>query len=346
MKKKILALFLNYTGILWFQLFWMRIFGSKKLRILCYHRVMDIDPERFELDDDLVDAKVSDFERQMRFISRHFNAISFEMLIKYKKNGRLPKNSLIITFDDGYRDNYTETHPVLKKFGFPIAVFLTTGFIGAEELFWWDRLAYIIKKTTKKEVCFSLNGEIYRYGFSTPEERLLVIMKINTLIKKLEIKEIEGILDQMEDSLNVSIDSSFSRGLILSWDDIRKMSENNVEFGSHSVHHQLLTILSSEEVKDEIAHSKRDLEQMLSKPSIVFAYPYGLYNSNCLTALKETGIEFSCSYKNSGINSIKDLQEHPYELKRMSVDYNENMKMFKARLCFPRLMSLTIKKGR
>lgn len=334
MKKKILAYFLYYSGTCWLKLLWIRVFGSRKLRILAYHRVIDIDPENFYFADDVVDATTSDFDKQMRFVSRYFNVITFSDLAEYQNKGRFPKNILIITFDDGYRDNYTNAYPILRRYGLPATIFLATGYIETNNLFWWDRLAYIIKKTTKKEVAISINGQNYKNELSTYGERLQAIMDITSLLKKVRNDEIEDTLIQLESSLSVTVNSSIAKDLMLSWDDIKKMSQNGIEFGAHTEWHPILTNLSLDEVKNEILSSKKEIERRISKGVKVFAHPSGLYNDNCLIALKEIGIKFGFSY----LKGLSDLYKHPYELSRMSIDLNQGMAMFKARLCFPRLM--------
>lgn len=339
MKKKILASILYYSGILWLKLLWTKIFGSRKLRILAYHRVMDIDPENFALAEDVVDATVSDFDRQMKFISRNFNVITFKELAECHKNGGLPKNSLIITFDDGYRDNYTNAFPILKKYNLLAAIFLATGYIGSDKLFWWDKLAYLIKKTSKEEVSISINGDVRRYNLSNREKRYYAIEDINNLLKKVSDDEKEGILKQLESSINVFIEPSVSKDIILSWDEVKEMSQNRIEFGAHTVNHKILPNLSLHDMKKEICSSREEIEKRIGKTVGVFAYPSGLYNDDCVDTLKEADFEFGCSY----ITGFDNLDHHPYELRRINIDFKQGMNMFKARLCFLKLMSLEIK---
>jgi peptidoglycan/xylan/chitin deacetylase (PgdA/CDA1 family) len=346
MKKKILTYILYYSGIFWLKFLWMKIFGSRKLRILCYHRVMDIDPKTFEFDEDLVDATVADFDRQMKFVSKHFNVITFKDLVEYRKKGKLPKNPLIITFDDGYRDNYTNAYPILKKYRLPATIFLTTDYIENKDIFWWDKVAYYIKKTPKKEINFSFNGEICKYDLSNQEKKLFAIKSINKAINKLlrssKNIEINHILKQLENSLDVKLPPSIIKEHILSWEDIKEMLQDGIEFGSHSVQHQILTNLSDERIEDEIVNSNRKIEQKISQSPIAFAYPTGLYNNNCLKILAKSQVKFGCAYNPTGINSIKFLQENPYKLKRINVDYDYNIIMFKVSLIFSMLRGIKV----
>ncbi len=336
MKKKILAFILYYSGLIWLKLLYMRIFGARNLRILCYHRVMDIDYRHFELDDEVVDAAVADFDRQMRFVARHFNVIGFKELEEYKRRGIFPKNSLIVTFDDGYKDFYTNAYPVLKRYKMPATIFLTTGHIGTNRLFWWDKLAFFIKNTPKKEISITHNGSTYKYDLSTYARRQQSLKILNRLMKKIRNEEKEAILRFIERSAGIKIDPAATKGLILSWEDIEMMFNDSIEFGAHSLTHPILPNLSPAKVEREIFLSKKKIEQQIEKPVIVFAYPSGAYNESCKELLKKAGFIFGCTYT-KGIN---DLKTDSYELKRIGIDYTMKMQLLKAHLAFPKLMGL------
>ncbi|MBI1888942.1 MAG: polysaccharide deacetylase family protein [Candidatus Spechtbacteria bacterium] len=73
-----------------------------------------------------------EFERQMEYLHKHdYSVISLSGLIeRLQQGGRNLKKCVVLTFDDGYRDNYANAYPVLKKYGFPATIFVATGFIG------------------------------------------------------------------------------------------------------------------------------------------------------------------------------------------------------------------------
>ena len=125
------------------------------LRILAYHRVLDDDESSFPFDEEVISATTDDFCRQMKFARDNFEIISFRDLEICEQQGRpWPKRALIITFDDGYRDNYTNAFPILREFGLTATIFLTAGHIGLRELFWWDLVAYCIKHSTHPRLSY------------------------------------------------------------------------------------------------------------------------------------------------------------------------------------------------
>jgi peptidoglycan/xylan/chitin deacetylase (PgdA/CDA1 family) len=117
-----------------------RLLGRKRVRILCYHRVCDLP----ETSDSMSFLNVSPeaFTQQVKFLSQGgFNVITLEELIEYKrKNIKLPPKTVILTFDDGYRDNYLNAFPILKKYSLRGTFFIVTDYIGSDRLFHWLKL--------------------------------------------------------------------------------------------------------------------------------------------------------------------------------------------------------------
>ena len=85
-------------------------------------------------------TNTSDFEKQMIYLKKTHEIFNFKRLNQVFKEGKtLPKRTAIITFDDGYKNNYTEAFPILKKYNIPATIFLTTGHIETNNVFWWDK---------------------------------------------------------------------------------------------------------------------------------------------------------------------------------------------------------------
>lgn len=117
-----------------------RLLSKSQVRILCYHRVCELP----ETKDSMVHLNVSpaSFAQQMAFLSRgEFNVITLEQFIDYRdENSKLPAKTIIITFDDGYGDNYITAFPILKKHNLKATFFVVTDYIDGDEIFWWLKL--------------------------------------------------------------------------------------------------------------------------------------------------------------------------------------------------------------
>jgi len=136
LKKKIKKALYLLIGSLWW-LFGLRfILGriSRKARILVYHKVSDTYPNHLVV-------SVSLFKKQIEYLRRRYRVISVEALVEHihqKKD--FPPNSVAVTFDDGYKDNYTHAYPILKEFTIPALIFLTSGYIDSDRILEHDRL--------------------------------------------------------------------------------------------------------------------------------------------------------------------------------------------------------------
>ncbi|MCK9594893.1 MAG: polysaccharide deacetylase family protein [Candidatus Omnitrophica bacterium] len=107
------------------------------LPIAMYHSISQSVPEGNRL---IVSVKT--FDRQMEFLKTHkYNVISLEEagdLIKNRK--KAPARTLVLTFDDGYKDNYTYAFPILKKYNLPATIFIIVNEVGRPDRLSWDQM--------------------------------------------------------------------------------------------------------------------------------------------------------------------------------------------------------------
>lgn len=121
-----LSFLLYFSGIIPLYVYLLRGYFKKHIAIvLMYHRISD------DSDEPHITVTTRNFERQIAYLKRNFNIVSLdEMVDVYMHNKQLEKDTVAITFDDGYRDNYTDAYPILKKYNVPATVFIATGCIG------------------------------------------------------------------------------------------------------------------------------------------------------------------------------------------------------------------------
>jgi hypothetical protein len=143
--------------------------GRPRAVILRYHSVSEAhDRTELYLDHSLtVSSQV--FERQMRFVTRHYTAVPLAELVDRLRQGQaLPKKAVAVTFDDGYRDNYTRAFPILRRYHVPATFYLTTGCIENRQILWTAYLRYILTVTEVAELRLtqpeSLSLDLTRVG--------------------------------------------------------------------------------------------------------------------------------------------------------------------------------------
>jgi hypothetical protein len=125
------------------------------------------------------------FRRQMELLRHYFTVLPLEDLAERARRRELPDNGVAITFDDGYRDNYTHAFSVLRELGLPATIFLTTEALDANALLWHDRVFDAFHRTRKTEARASLEAELARLRRSSPEER---DARIDALLEELGIE--------------------------------------------------------------------------------------------------------------------------------------------------------------
>jgi len=301
---------------------------KNKIIILMYHRISDIN--NCDLDLDIV-VTPKEFERQMEYISKNYNPISFNELMECLENKKnLLGNSVIVTIDDGYKDCYMNAYPILQRYKVPATLFLATNYIDSQELYWWDKVAYAINKTNLSS--FSV-PELGTYTLRSRIQRAEAIRNILKKLKKMKDGDKNKIVNELVQMLKVEIDNEVTKELFLTWEEIKEMSENGMDFGAHTCSHAILTRVPFEQAKNEIIKSKSVIEGQINKKVDFFAYPGGTINDfdeRIKETLKNDGFKAAVTtiHGINKLNSEIDL----YSLKRIDINANIGMYLFKLEL--------------
>ena len=303
------------------------------IRIIAYHRICDIDNLN---DRELVSATSEVFEKQILYIKKHFNAITFEQLIEHLNNNtKIPDNSIIITFDDGFADNYHNAFPILAKHKVPATFFISSGYIGTKKTFWFNEISRRIK--SNPGLTFSIDD----VTFKIPDKMELqeeLIGDILGLLKKFKNKKRLKIINDISEVL-LDKEPCDQLALPMTWEQIKEMIASGIEFGSHTVTHPILSMLSSDELHAEIFSSKKEIEKNTGQSITTISYPEGMnyaFNSNVLSLVEKAGYKIGCSYI-PGINKITLKQ--PFQLKRLHIERYVDFNMFKSMLSLPELFA-------
>jgi len=303
--------------------------GNKDILILAYHRVIDIEPD-FRLDPSAVSAHVAEFKKQMEYLSRNYNVISIEQLAKFRKK-RLnpPKNSVIITFDDGYKDNYLNAFPILRRYALPATIFIATDALEKNSLFWWDRVAYAIKSTNKASFEMRPLG---RYMLDNESRKSAAIRSIQSRLKGMEEQRKNQLIKRLFGVLAVKgPDPAYIHSHILSWDEALEMKRHKVTFGAHTKSHSILTNIPLEDARYEIRQSKSILEKRLGIEITCFSYPNGYkpdFNKELISLLRQNGFSCAVTY----IPGWNTSRTDPFKLRRVFVRQDEDICIFRNKL--------------
>lgn len=305
--------------------------------ILAYHRVLDVpDEDTYPFDIELVSASVGAFRRQMDHVARHFHPITFATLLAHLDRGTPPPpRSLIVTFDDGFLDNYLEAFPVLREKGIPATIFVSTGYIDRQENFWYERVANAVlaSRSGRGELP---DGRVLELGPDIPSRRAAV-KQILAALKRVPDGERRRLVQQavMQFDPDGRCDGDPRSGP-LTWDHVREMSAAGIEFGSHSVDHPVLSRVDDEGLRREFTESRARIEEVTGRAVQVVAYPVGgpdAFDGRVKAAAREAGYRLGVSYV-TGIENTSSWD--PFAIRRLHVERYTGEALFRAMLAMPR----------
>jgi peptidoglycan/xylan/chitin deacetylase (PgdA/CDA1 family) len=234
-----------------------------RLCILNYHRVLKSADPLLAAEPD-----VAAFRWQMKVLADCFNVLPLDEALDALAQDRMPPRAVCITFDDGYRSTHDLALPVLREFGFPVTVFVTTGYLGSGSM-WNDRILESLRGIDADQLDLSDAG-LGSYPVGTLAERRETVALLTERAKYLEPELRQGLVERLDRRA-----ATRQSGPMLTDDMIRNMVRQGVEIGAHTISHPILANLNDESARFEITESKRQLEAITGKPVRYFAYPNG-----------------------------------------------------------------------
>jgi len=272
-----------------------------KVTILMYHRVLKESDKTINYIQPGMYVTESSFDKQMKFISESYQVISLQTLIEaWKGSGLNPENKYcVVTFDDGWLDNYENAFPILRKYGIPATIFIATAFIGTNHWFWPDKISYIFQIRSKLERAQLIKAKVIQ-----PDKVLLTMASIleenlNQDNIVLLDRIIEGVKSFDDTDIQNALAKIFSlidencslKRVTMNWDEIKEMSQEGVTFGSHTCNHKLLTHIPADKIESELIDSTAKIKEENVKYVPVFCYPNGYYNDKVQSIVERSGFE-------------------------------------------------------
>jgi peptidoglycan/xylan/chitin deacetylase (PgdA/CDA1 family) len=281
--KKLLGLFFYYTGTIKI----LRLLGRDHARILLYHSVNTKQNNFIKGTDVWVHSNV--FDKHLRYISKYYQIISLKKLVESLNKGKIHPRSVVITFDDGFADNYNFVYKYLKRYKIQATIFLATDCIENKKPIWIQELCYFINKVGIQSVIKEIAKHNHNAKIGIPLKNGLNNTKKHAYLIKFFAYSLNR---EMRDKILASLYSEFeikkneiftSHKIFLSWKQIQEMSNHGICFGNHGASHSPLSTLSETEQKDDILSAKNIIEKKLNQDFMPFAYPFGTYRDFSLT---------------------------------------------------------------
>jgi peptidoglycan/xylan/chitin deacetylase (PgdA/CDA1 family) len=295
--------------------------------VLTYHRVL---PDSYRTTGSRPKNSLfsGEFERQIAYMARRYHVATGEELRAHLSGERLvPPYSVLLTFDDGYANNYAQAFPILRRYGVNATFFLTSGLIGQPGArLWFDRLDAVLSVVSRPD----LHEWLRRHGApSTVRDDV----QLRQYIKGLSHVQRERLLTRLEQERGtqaITAHDDLASGL-MSWDQAREMAAAGMTIGSHGVTHQVLAGASPEEVHAELSISRQRIERELGGACWCFSYPNGEasdFRSSDRTQVQTAG--YGCAF--TQVPGLVTPRSDVYTLPRISVPDSGDMRVFLSRL--------------
>lgn len=291
-----------------------------KLNIVMYHYVRDLSHSRYPgikgLDTDL-------FKEQITYLKKKFTIVKMEDIIDITTGGCLPDNSALLTFDDGYIDNFITVLPILKQYKLQGSFFIPGKTFTEDILLDVNKVHFILASAPEREVVQDLLSLLDKYRDIYPE-----ISSNDELLKKYAVanrfdtaetifcKRIlqTAIPEELRNKISSILfekyvglpENYFARELYMNRDQIRFMRDEGMFIGLHGYDHYWLANLSEDKMKKDIDKALEVMDEFIDKDNWVMNYPYGNYNHNVIEYIKTKGCKLGLTTEVGRANLEKD----------------------------------------
>jgi peptidoglycan/xylan/chitin deacetylase (PgdA/CDA1 family) len=264
------------------------------LSVLTYHQFPSnggVEP----FDDGVVDVTPEEFERQIIGVKKHFNVVGVAELCAFAQGRPLPKNPVAITFDDGYLSNFETALPILKKHDCKAMFFVATSLIEERRIHWWDRIAYVIKTSPRRELQLEFPVPMHLDLTGPREDAIRAVLRVVKIHPSLPLQRFLSEMSRAADvPWSAEVERRFADRLLMTWDQVRELRKAGMDVQSHTRNHRVLQTLTQSELRDELDGSRDDLRRALGEAPRAIAYPVGHplgATSPVRTALEKSGYE-------------------------------------------------------
>lgn len=277
--------------------------------ILMYHRIAqaNFDPWGLAVEERHLAA-------QFEWLAGHRSVLTLREFARRHRGGRLPADSIAITFDDGYESSLRSAIPLLERLGLHGTIFLPAGQIERGGEFWWDELASIV---------LNFEDETLRLSESTirvpppgprdsswppnapPDTPRQVLFY--SLWSKLRSASPIAIEEAMEQLRMQSAGSMPAEDRPVAPGELSSIKSDSIDFGSHAMTHASLPALPADEQAREIAESRERCASLTGRTPTSFAYPYGDFDERSRRLVEGAGFECACSAEHTFVPQGADI---------------------------------------
>jgi peptidoglycan/xylan/chitin deacetylase (PgdA/CDA1 family) len=219
------------------------------------------------------------FERLMTFIAARYQTVPLSRVVDWLEGREaLPQRAVVVTFDDGYRNVFTQAAPVLKSLGIPATLFVATDFVQGGAMLWNDRLLAALFLTREPRLSIEWSGGTLDIPLGGDADKMAADRAVLAVCKSLPDDERLALLDRVIQRLDVDdtrLAGAWADYAPATPDELKRLPDFGVEVGSHTCTHAIVTRMTDEQMTRELHASKRLIESATGRPCEHFSYPNG-----------------------------------------------------------------------
>ncbi|RRH92827.1 hypothetical protein EH240_30945 [Mesorhizobium tamadayense] len=300
--------------------------GFNRPVVLMYHRVGAPLVDPWELA-----VSPQNFARQIEVLTKARDIVPLQWLAQRLGEGRLPRNAVAITFDDGYADVLQNAVPTMRRMNCPATVFVTTHATTDPSVFWWDILSRIILEIPALPNALEIDIAGRNYDWRVREDamqadsnnainRTTLHFDLHALLKPLRAREREKALEQLARWAGTDA-SPRGRDRAMTHSELRHLADTDgISIGAHTCTHPSLPLLKRADLKREISGSRQICEEITGRRVVGFSYPFGDFDCSIANAVRSAGMDYAVTT----LPREAEPRVDPFRLPRVAVaDWGE-----------------------
>jgi peptidoglycan/xylan/chitin deacetylase (PgdA/CDA1 family) len=313
--RRIAAYLLYYSGIL---LLLARVRLRDRAVILMYHRVLPAQADTCS--DPSIIVSPDRFAWHMAALRRFLRPLSPRELAEHLYARKAPPSrSCVVTFDDGWQDNFTHALPALREESIPAMVFVATDYAGSASCFWQERVTRLLCAAATAPGTARALAEVHLGEIppdATPPELKRIARRAVNQMKNLAPPEIERIESELRASLANPV-TAYADDRFMTWEEIVELQrDSRVTIGAHGCSHTPLTKLAPDRASAELEQSRARLESVVGAPIDAIAYPNGNHDDQVIGLTRAAGFRLGFTTE----KGIVDAGADPLRLPRLNID--------------------------
>lgn len=321
--KRGLAWILDVSGVL--RLWHAWAFRDAAI-VLMYHRVLSPDERRRTGSHPAIVVSAETFAMHMAVLRRRFTVLSLEEFSQRLERGEpFPSGACLITFDDGWSDNFVNAWPVLREHGLPATIFLPVHYIGSKRLFWREAVTHVLVQVVgachdRPELRARCAAHLEPFGLAHVLEVEPARARAATRLALAEEKHatpaaIERLIAALAREVGLDVHALQTPDTFIDWDQVAAMARGGMSFGGHGAEHYLLTDIPLTDADQDIRASKTALDAQVPSAVAAFAYPNGNWSPQIAARVRAAGYQLAFT-TNVGLVRPGD---DPLTLKRVNI---------------------------